>query len=197
MEASKFYRLDPNRGTQIIEDLPERRKKPSKYKVLVVDDEEPVRQLIVAILSGETHQCLTAGNSVDALKMAGQIAFDAIITDIVMPEMNGIVLTREFLGLYPALPVMVMTGYTKEYHTALALEAGARDFIGKPFDNDEFILRFNKMMRDQEVSLDVEARRREILFQTQTEASEQINEQRREIETLTSQLNSGYHGVRF
>jgi CheY-like chemotaxis protein len=171
-------------------------KNPSKYKVLVVDDEEPLRKLIVAILSGQSHQCLTAGNGVDALNKASQIKFDAVITDIVMPEMNGIALTRKLLSLYPKLPVMIMTGYSKNYPTGFAIAAGARDFIGKPFSNDEFILRFNKMMKDQEISLEIEAKQREILFQSQRESSERINELKREIENLTSRLSNGYRGVR-
>jgi CheY-like chemotaxis protein len=171
-------------------------KTPSQYKVLVVDDEEPLRKLIVAMLSGQGHQCLTAGNGVDALNKASQIKFDAVITDVVMPEMNGIALTRELLGLYPKIPVMIMTGYNKEYPTGLAIEVGARDFIGKPFGHDEFILRFNKMMRDQEISLEIEAKQREILFRTQRESSERINELKREIDNLTSQLSSDYRGIR-
>jgi CheY-like chemotaxis protein len=168
---------------------------PSKYKVLVVDDEDPLRKLIVAILSAQSHQCLTAGNGVEALNKAKQITFDAVITDIVMPEMDGIALTRELLVLYPKLALMIMTGYSKEYPTGLAIAAGARDFIGKPFNNDEFILRFNKMMRDQAISLEVEDKQREIIFRTQRESSERINELKREIQTLTGQLSSGYRGI--
>jgi CheY-like chemotaxis protein len=190
-------RLSEREGNEFCENEREQgQKSPSKYKVLVVDDEEPLRNLIVAILSGESHQCFTAGNGVDGLNKASQITFDAVITDIVMPEMNGIALTRELLRLYPTLPVMIMTGYCKEHPTRLAIAAGARDFIGKPFNNDEFILRFNKMMRDQDISLEIEAKQREILFRTQRESSERINELKREIENLTSQLSSGYRGVR-
>ncbi len=171
-------------------------KEPSRYKVLVVDDEEPLRRLIIAILSRHGHQCLTAGNGVDALNKASQIKFDAVITDILMPEMNGIALTRELLGLDPKLPVMIMTGYSREYPTGLAIAAGARDFIGKPFRTDEFVLRFDKMMADQEISLEVEAKQREILFQAKRDSSEQINELKRQVETLTNRLSSGYHGVK-
>ena len=169
---------------------------PPKYKVLVVDDEEPLRKLIVAVLSRQGHQCQTASNGVDGLNKARQIKFDAVITDIVMPEMNGIALTKELLRLYPKLPVMIMTGYNKEYPTGSALAAGARDFIGKPFGHDEFILRFDKMMRDQEISLEIKAKQREILFRTQRESSERINELKREIDNLTSQLSSDYRGIR-
>jgi hypothetical protein len=55
MEAYKIYRLDPRRGSRTIEVLSEWRKYPSRYKVLLVGDEEPLKELIVAILSGGNH----------------------------------------------------------------------------------------------------------------------------------------------
>jgi DNA-binding response OmpR family regulator len=86
---------------------------------------------------------------------------DAVITDIVMPEKDGITLTKELLSMYPKLPIMVMTGFSQEHPTESALSAGARDFIKKPFSIDEFILRFNKMMRDHEMLCQIEAEHNE------------------------------------
>jgi CheY-like chemotaxis protein len=166
------------------------------YRVLVVDDQKSIRELVMALLSREGHQCINAGNGVEALNEVIRHKCDVVITDIVMPKKDGITLTKELLTLYPKLPILVMTGYTKEYPTGLAIAAGARDFVGKPFGNDEFILRFNKMMRDQEVSLEIEAKQREILFQNQRKSSERINELKKEIENLTSRLSNGYRGVR-
>jgi diguanylate cyclase (GGDEF)-like protein len=65
-----------------------------------------------------------------------------------MPLMDGITLTRELLKLYPNLPIMIMTGHTDEHSAESAIAAGAQEFIKKPFFIDEFILRFDKMMRD-------------------------------------------------
>lgn len=174
----------------------DQRKKPSNYKVLVVDDEEPLRKLIIALLSKQGHQCITASNGVEALNKVNQERFDAVIADIVMPEMNGITLTKELLSLYPNLPIMIMTGYSKEYPTELAITAGARDFIEKPFSsNDGFILRFNKMMRDHEIFLKIEAKQKEMLFHVQRESSERVNELQREVESLKGRLYDGY--IRF
>ncbi len=125
-------------------------KKPLIYRVLVVDDQEQMRKTIAAILSKQEHQCVTASNGVEALNKINQTRFDAVIADIVMPEMDGVVLTREISSLYPNLPIMVMTGYSKEHSAESVITAGARDFIEKPFSIDEFILRFNKMMHNHE-----------------------------------------------
>ena len=174
-----------NRGEE------DQKKKSSKYKVLVVDDEESLRNMLVAFLSREGHQCVTARNGIEALMKIRQNKFDAVITDIVMPQMNGIALTKELLSLSPKLPVMIMTGHSKEYPTESAIMAGARDFIGKPFSYDEFILRFNKMMSDYKISLEIESKQNEMIFHIQRESSDRINELQREIESLKSRLYGG------
>ena len=118
------------------------------YKVLVVDDEEPMRKLIVSLLSPKGHQCVTANNGREALDKIMETKFDALITDIVMPEMDGIGLTKELSKHYQNLPVMVTTGYTEEYSAENAIASGAREFINKPFSISEFLIRFDKMMHD-------------------------------------------------
>ena len=118
------------------------------YNVLVVDDEEGVRKLVATLMSRRGHQCFQATDGVDALAKAKTIRFDAIITDIVMPKMDGISLVKEVLMISPRLPIMVMTGFKNDFTPAVAKAAGARDFIVKPFSLMEFYARFDKMMSD-------------------------------------------------
>ena len=118
------------------------------YKILIVDDEESIRKFVVNMLSQKGHQCVTANNGIEALDKMMGAKFDALITDIVMPEMDGIALTKEVSNQYQNFPVMVMTGYTDEYSAETAIASGAREFINKPFPVSEFLIRFNKMMRD-------------------------------------------------
>jgi diguanylate cyclase (GGDEF)-like protein len=125
--------------------------KSSHYKILVVDDDEPVRKLIVSLLSPRGHQCVTANNGREALDKIMETKFDALITDIAMPEMDGITLTKELSRHYQSIPVMVMTGYTEEYSAETVIASGARDFIKKPFSISEFPIRFDIMMRDHKV----------------------------------------------
>lgn len=125
-------------------------KKASKYTILVVDDEEPIRNLVVTFLSKLGHSCLTAVDGVDALdKMKGN-KINAVITDIKMPNMDGITLTSEILTQYPDLPILVMTAFEQEYSAGIAISAGAREFIKKPFSLDEFAVRLHKMINDSE-----------------------------------------------
>jgi two-component system cell cycle response regulator len=118
------------------------------YKVLLVDDEEPLRDLIASMFFRNGHRCEAAGDGLDALDRLAQDSFDAVVTDVVMPRMDGITLTRELTRLYPDLPVMVMTGHSHEEYAESAMAAGALEFIKKPFFIQEFIIRFEKLMRD-------------------------------------------------
>jgi len=122
----------------------------SKYNILVVDDEELIRNLVVTALSELGHSWVTAMDGNDALNKMGKNKFDAIITDIDMPNMDGIILTREISKQYPSIPVMVMIAYEEEYFLGSAISAGAREFIKKPFSLDEFAIRLYKMINDFE-----------------------------------------------
>jgi len=128
----------------------DRRMKPSKYTILVVDDEEPLRNLIVTFLFKLGHACVTAIDGVDALdKMKGN-KIDAVVTDIKMPNMDGITLAAKISIHYPELPVMIMTAFEEEHTAGIAISVGARDFIKKPFSLNEFSIRLHKMINDSE-----------------------------------------------
>ncbi len=123
----------------------------SKYTILVVEDEEPLRSLIVSFLSKLGHSSLTAKDGVEALDKIKGNKIDAVITDIKMPNMDGIILTSEISRQYPELPVMVMTAFDEEYSAGTAISVGAREFIKKPFSLDEFAIRLHKMINDSEI----------------------------------------------
>ena len=119
------------------------------HKILVVDDQEQIRDFIVSLFSSHGHGCETAKDGAEALELIKKGSFDSAVIDVVMPVMDGITLTRKLVNLHPDLPIMVISGYADEQSARSAIEAGAREFIKKPFSNEEFILRFDKMMRDR------------------------------------------------
>ena len=144
--------------------------KSSQYKVLVVDDEEFIRAFIVTLLSKKGHRCVTAMDGAEALDKMNSDRFDAVITDIVIGKVDGLTLTKEILRRYPGLPIMIMTGYTDDYSVEEAIEAGAQEFIKKPFSITEFDLRFRKMMRDNEILKPSESKKNEMIFNLQIES---------------------------
>lgn len=163
-----------------------------KYRVLVVDDNEAIRNLIVAVLSPVGHHCISAIDGNDALTKASENKFDAVITDIVMPGMDGITLTKELSKEYDNLPIMILTGHGDRYSPETAITAGAREFIKKPFFIEEFVIRFHKMMRDHEMLCSVEAKKNEIIFNIHTEFKEKIEGLERETGKNRGGLASKY-----
>jgi CheY-like chemotaxis protein len=126
------------------------RTKSSKYTILVAADEESVRNSVFTFLSRLGHSCLIAVDGIDALdKMKGN-RIDAVIADIKMPNMDGIMLTSEISKQYPECPIMVMTAFDEEYSAGTAISVGASEFIRKPFSLDEFAIRLHKMINDSE-----------------------------------------------
>jgi CheY-like chemotaxis protein len=75
-----------------------------------------------------------------------QSRFDAIVTDLEMPEIDGIALTRELSQYLPALPVMIMTGLSGDDCKEIAFRAGAREFLSKPFDVPNLIRKLHRML---------------------------------------------------
>jgi len=122
----------------------------AQYRILVVDDEELVRNLIVTLLSRSGHSSITAVDGVDALDRMKGNQIDAVITDIKMPNMDGVTLTVEILKRYPGLPILVMTAFDEEYTAGAAIAAGAREYIKKPFSPDDFFGQLQKMINDSE-----------------------------------------------
>jgi len=154
------------------------------YRILIVDDEEIVRNYLVSVFSKHGHNCDTAKDGLEALEKIKKNCFDAVVADIVMPQMDGVAVTKELVKLYPDLPIMVITGQNGEYSAQSAIAAGAQEFIKKPFSLPEFILRFNKMMHEHESLCKIREKRDEMIFNLHRESSEKIEELKKKIETL-------------
>lgn len=133
----------------------------ASYNVLVVDDDPQIRRLIVNILSSRGQNCEEACDGPEALKKLEAKSFEAVISDIVMPDMDGITFMREIIKKYPDVPIMIMTGHAEDYSAEMAIHSGAREFIKKPFTPIEFLLRFTKMMREYELFQIMEGKIRE------------------------------------
>lgn len=163
------------------------------YKVLVVDDEEILCELIVQLMAMEGHQCQAVANGREALECMEVHSFDAVITDINMPEIDGITLTREVLSRYGDLPIMIITGFPDRYSSESALKAGAREFICKPFTSPELIVRFNKMMADFAALSEIKRKRSEIAQKSSQILDEVKHEAKLEIKQLQDEIEALRH----
>lgn len=104
-------------------------------RILVVDDEEPLRTLVARGLSTDGHSCLTAADGAEALEIliAEGGRFDLLLTDIRMPLMDGIALALAAKQQFPDLTIMLMTGYAEQRERAKSLEAIVAEVMTKPF----------------------------------------------------------------
>ncbi len=123
----------------------------AKLNVLVVDDNDCIREVLTALLSHRGHRCESAANGREAMEKVAQGHFDVVITDVHMPKMDGITLARELTLRFSELPVMIMTGQLDEHCRKSALSAGAREVLGKPFEISEFMVRLHKMLNIQDL----------------------------------------------
>lgn len=128
-----------------------------RYNFLLVDDDKAFCQTFLQLLEeeGVPIQCETCSAPLLALNKAKHKKFDAVVTDIGMPGMTGIELIRKIHAYKPDLPTILITGHP-DFTAIDAVDAGASDFIRKPFAMDEFCARFKRIMRDHQLLLQIQ-----------------------------------------
>ncbi len=114
--------------------------------ILVVDDKEMMRDSLQATLNRSGYEVTTCGNAHQALESLESSAFDAIITDLKMPKMDGLMFLAEFRKRGLDIPVVMMTAYASVPTAVEAMRSGAFDYIQKPFNSDEIILLIGKAL---------------------------------------------------
>ena len=126
-------------------------KKP-KHTILVVDDESLIVELIVECLLGSDYQVITASNGVDAIAQYHKYEPDLIISDIVMPEMDGISMVKKLQESFPDIKVLLMTGYPGLAREALGNqmnELGVVCLMEKPLNVIELISTVHVLLLDK------------------------------------------------
>jgi two-component system response regulator PilR (NtrC family) len=109
---------------------------PEMNKVLVVDDEPSMLEMMEIVLQNENCSVTTTPDPVEALGMVEEQDFDAVVQDLKMPKMNGLKLLEKIKTLRPELPVIIITAFSTWDNAVEAMRLGAFDYIKKPFDTD-------------------------------------------------------------
>ncbi len=104
--------------------------------LLIVDDELGMRQFLTHLFQREGHTVRAAENGREALELMRAAPADVVVSDVRMPDMNGIELLRSARDLFPAVEVVLMTAFANVDTAREAFLLGAYDFVQKPFDND-------------------------------------------------------------
>lgn len=106
-------------------------------KILVVDDDDAIRLVIHEALSREGHEVRTAASVSEQAKILSQFEPDVLVTDVILPDGNGLDLVPEILARRPDLPVIVLSAQNTLATAVRATEQGAFEYLPKPFDLDE------------------------------------------------------------
>jgi two-component system response regulator PilR (NtrC family) len=114
-------------------------------RILVVDDEQIIRESLSFILKKEAYNVEEAANGKDALAKHEANPFDIIITDIEMPEMKGVDLLKQIRQRTPQTLVVIITAFGSVETAVLALREGAADYILKPINFDDLLYRVKKL----------------------------------------------------
>jgi two-component system response regulator PilR (NtrC family) len=108
--------------------------------ILVIDDEEIMREILEALLTREGYQVRMATSGEEGLELARGATFDAAIVDVMMPGMDGLTVLEELKRLDDDFPVLMVTAFASVETAIAAMKRGAFDYITKPFKNDEVLV---------------------------------------------------------
>ena len=124
----------------------------NKLHILVVDDDDRIRDLLKDYLSENNYIVSTAENAEQAKKKMKYFKFNIIILDVMMPGQNGYDLTKE-IKKEIKVPIILLTAKGEVENRIRGLELGADDYIGKPFEPKELLLRINNVIKNNKVNL--------------------------------------------
>ncbi len=134
-------------------------------KVLLVDDEKEFTHILSERMKARGLTVVTAENGRSALQKAQKEAYDAIILDMLMPEMDGIETMKRLLEINPDLQIIILTGHATLEKGIEAVKLGAMDFLEKPADIDKLMAKISKAKTKKMILVEkrTEAKIRKIL----------------------------------
>jgi two-component system response regulator MprA len=116
-------------------------------RVLVVDDDPDVREAVETALELEGHRVATAADGLAALQRLGQAEFDAVVLDVLMPNLDGFEVCRRLRAAGNRTPILILTARDSEEDTIRGLDLGADDYLVKPFPLGELLARVRALLR--------------------------------------------------
>jgi two-component system response regulator AtoC len=120
-------------------------------KILIVDDEDYMREIVREALEQAGFKIDEAGDGTSALSMLRQYPYDVIITDLHLPGAPGETILQEALSIFPETIVIIMTGFGNIQTAVDAIRRGAYDYLPKPFQLDELVMRVEKSLQERQL----------------------------------------------
>ena len=123
-------------------------------RILVVDDDKNTRKLFSEILTDEGYDVVVASNGVEALRRMEETTVHLAVVDVMMPEMDGYELTDLLRRDAPLLPILMVSAKTLPSDVKQGLRAGSDDYMTKPIDPEEMVLRIRALLRRYQISVE-------------------------------------------
>ncbi len=134
----------------------------NKAKILIVEDEKSMKEVLKILLDGEGYDVTASIDSTDALNLINKDIFDMVITDIRMPKIDGFEILRKVREVSPSTIVIVITAFGTTESAIEAMKLGAYDYINKPFKIDEIRLVVKKALEKKELKTEISLLREKI-----------------------------------
>ncbi len=125
-------------------------------RLLIVDDDPLILELLGLFISSFGYEFDSANDGLEALKKIEEDYFAIVITDMIMPRMDGMQLLQQIKEKHAYVGVIVVTGHTGTFSYTDVINAGASDFISKPFNSDELEAKINRIFREQKIIRELE-----------------------------------------
>lgn len=116
-------------------------------KILIVEDDSSVAQILAEILTHQTYAVENTADGKSALELILAYDYDLIILDVCLPELDGVSVCRQARAAGKQMPILLLTGYASSREKAIGLDAGADDYIVKPFEREELVARIRALLR--------------------------------------------------
>ena len=118
----------------------------SKFNILVIEDEKNICNFITKALTSHGYHAISANTGTSALSLIASICPDVILLDLGLPDMDGMEIIRQ-VRTWSDNPIIVVSARTQEEDKVLALDAGADDYLSKPFGTSELLARIRTSLR--------------------------------------------------
>jgi putative nucleotidyltransferase with HDIG domain len=156
----------------------------TKAKILIVDDEEAIREVVSTLLEAQDYECASVSNGVLAQEYLGKHVVDIVLSDMVMPEMDGMRLVEWLHKTDPDIPIIMVTA-NGEIGTALeAIRQGAYDYIIKPFEKDQLYFSVQRAVERRQLVLGKRDYQRNL--------EDQVEERTAQLKDALEQLEKSY-----
>ncbi len=136
--------------------------KKNKGKILVVEDEKSMREVLKILLEGENYEVVTASDGVAGLSFVEKDIFDLVITDMKMPKVDGFEVLKKIKEVSPETIVIMITAFGTTESAVEAMKLGAYDYINKPFNIDEIRLIVKKAIEKKRLSEELSVLRQKV-----------------------------------